>query len=271
MPKLLRFHYFKHFIPDDFVINSLPYPAFIYKKYYLATFAYCYDFMEELPRTDQYRKSQSIEMSVDEIINSTYTFTFIQNKIARNIIVHLLNMAFDKAMQNNKNISVYLMSNKMSYWIKKGVLEKDKYEKILLVGKQKEKHWHFGISGNAKLFPELSFTINSHIWFTSNGENLIPSPSIQHAARRRQGKSWWNNDWRNKNIAFMKYLSESDGAMQLPLGREELCRISNEAILFKSPLRYIDPNKDNLPSDDYDFTEEDDDITEKEIEGKKIE
>ncbi len=33
---------------------------------------------------------------------------------------------------------------KFAYWIEKGKLEKDKFEKVQLVGKQKEKNWHFG-------------------------------------------------------------------------------------------------------------------------------
>ena len=148
------------------------------------------------------------------------------------------------------------MSNKTSFWIKKGVLEKDKIDRIQLVGKQKDKNWHFGISGNVKMFPERCFVINSHIWFTYDGQELIQEASKQHSARRKQGKNWWNNDWRNKTLAFMKYLRDDDESFHLILGSEERAEISITPIMFESPVTYVDPNKANLPEDEGTYEED---------------
>lgn len=247
IPKLLRFHNFKFQTPRNYNYDDLPYPAVKYRDY-LVTFAWCYDFMEQLPKTETYSKSESLDIDVEEILSGNYGNSFIQNKEARKLIVRLLNKAFDSALKDKA--SVYEMSGRNSFWIKKGVLEKDKYNKIQLVGKQKDKHWHYGVSGSVKLFPESCFVITSHIWFTSDGINLIPEASKQHASRRKQGKNWWNNDWRNKTIGFMQYLGD-DGLIKLKLGSEEFAIIGVEPILFKSPVKYIDPNIENLPDEEF--------------------
>ena len=248
IPKKLWFHNFKQLMPRGLNIDNLAYPVIRYKDY-LATFAYCYDFMEEIPKTYTYKKSESFEVDVEEILSGKYSDAFLRNKEARNLIVMLLNKAFERTLR--EKVSVYEMSGRFSFWIKKGILEKDKFNKIQLVGKQKEKQWHFGISGSVKMFPERCVVINSHIWFTSDGVNLIPEASKQHAARRKQGKNWWNNDWRNKTMAFMKYLAE-DGAIKISLGSEEFAFISDEPIMFNSPVKYIDPNIENLLEEVFD-------------------
>jgi hypothetical protein len=260
LPKVLRFHKFKYAIPYGFDLNSLPFPVVVFKDF-VGTFAWSYDFLSELPRTDTYDQSKTIEISTEDILNGKYGGSFIQNKEAKNIVVQLLNKGFDRSLQK-KSVSIYLMSNKTSFWIKKDVLEKDKFNKILLVGKQKEKQWHFGISGSAKMFPERAFLINSHIWFTSDGTNLIPESSKQHSARRKQGKNWWNNDWRSKTVAFMQFLAEQDEKIVLDLGSEEYARISTSPIMFTSSVSYVDPNIGNLPEDDHSYAQDDEEDNE---------
>lgn len=250
-PQVLRFHNFKYLIPKDFNINSLQYPAVSYKNY-LVTFAWCYDFMSEIPKSEKYNKDDSVEIPVSEILDGSYSNKFISNREAKNFIIQILNKSFDKSIKA-KPVEAYSMSNKTSFWIKQGILEKDKFNKVQLIGKQKDKHWHFGISGNTKLFPEKYFVINSHIWFTSDGSTIIPEASIQHSSRRKQGKNWWNNDWRNKTMAFMQFLAEPDETIHLAVGSEEKVKFSMNPEMFKSPVTYTDPNFANLPDDEGDF------------------
>ena len=175
LPETINFHKFKYAIPNGYDIRTLPFPAVLHKNH-LVTFAWCYDFMEEFPRTKTYDPSHTTKVRTEEILNGEYDNNFIRNREAKRLIVRLLNSAFDKTL-SHKNVEAYPMSNKVSFWIKKGVLEKDKFEKVQLVGKQKEKNWHFGISGTVKLFPERCFVFYTHIWFTTNGETLIPEAS----------------------------------------------------------------------------------------------
>ncbi|HAO09158.1 MAG TPA: hypothetical protein DCQ50_19755 [Chryseobacterium sp.] len=258
LPKVLRFHRLKYAIPDGFDIRKLQYPATMFKNY-LATFAWCYDFLSDLPKTTTYNQADTIEIPLEDILNGKSGDRIIDIREAKKIVVRLLNDGFIKSM-NNKTVSKYQMSNKTSFWIKKGVLEKDKFKKIQLIGKQKEKYWHYGVSADVKLFPERCFVINSHIWFTYDGENLIPEAGKQHAARRKQGKNWWNNDWRNKTLAFMQFLADEDGYLKLKMGSDEFAKANVNPILFESPISYNDPNKDNLSEIDFYNDDIDDEI-----------
>lgn len=266
LPEILNFHRMKYAIPKGFDVRKLPFPAVPHKNC-LVTFAWCYDFIDDFPKSETYNPSETVKVRTEEILNGSYGNNFISNSEARRLIIQLLNRGFDRSIAE-KNVETYEMSNKLSFWIKKGVLEKDKIGRIQLVGKQKEKNWHFGISGSVKMFPERSFLINTHIWFTSDGEHLIPEASKQHSARRKQGKNWWNNDWRNKVMAFMKYLEDEDGAIHLILGGEEIAKIATQPIMFESPVTYIDPNKENLPDEN---VSHDDDIEEDNVSTDQME
>jgi hypothetical protein len=146
----------------------------------------------------------------------------------------------------NKNVREYQMSNRIGYWFEKGKLEKDKFNKIQLVGKLKDKNWHFGISGAGKLYPFPVLMISTHIYFTQDGTTLIEAKSIQHSARRRQGKNWWNDAWRSKLLAFVKYLSDDENSFYLEVGSEEKIYISNEPVQFAGKVSYNIPEKNNL-------------------------
>ncbi|WP_303920876.1 toll/interleukin-1 receptor domain-containing protein [Draconibacterium sediminis] len=254
LPKELRFHKFKYAITSDTRFDELVYPVVRHKDY-IATFAWHYDFIDDMPKTATYNPENTYKVSTEDILSGEYDTRFVDNKTAKHIIVRLLNKAFDSDLRR-KPVSVYEMSNKCSYYLDKNVLHKDKFNKVQLVGKQKEKNWHFGISGSVKMFPERCFVINSHIWFTVDGKSLIPEASKQHQARRKQGKNWWNNDWRKKVLAFMHYLADDEESVHLYLGSEEVIRIGINPIEFISPVCYQDPNEENLPSEDYDSESE---------------
>jgi hypothetical protein len=65
-------------------------------------------------------------------------------------------------------------------------------------------------------------------------------------ARRKQGAKWWNNDWRTKLIAFVKYISDDDNSFYLEMGSEEKIIISNQSLQFLGKVSYEIPNGKNL-------------------------
>lgn len=259
LPKFLRLHKFKTFIPEKYDLNDLPYPVARYGDY-IVTFGWFDDFLQSLPKTIHYNPLDSINILTDSIFSEQYDIQTIRQGEAKRILIQLLNKGFDKSIAK-KTVRSYQMANTVSYWIAKDVLEKDKHNKVLLVGKQKDKHWHYGVSATTKMFPEKCLVVNSHIWFTTNGVDLVDSDAKQHSARRKQGKNWWNNDWRNKLIAFMQYISEEDGLFNIYVGSQEVAKVSSEPIMFLSPVKYNDPNQENLP-DDVQTLDELDDIEE---------
>lgn len=243
-PKELRFHDFDRGLPKNFDIRDLIFPAIRYKQY-VCTFAWEYDFIHQLPKTETYDNTNTIRVSMEEILSGSYESKLISNSECKRLIVQLINKAFELTMKE-KQVQIYQMSNHVGYWIQKGTLDKDKFNKVQLVGKQKDKNWHFGISGAGKLYPFPVLMISSHIFFTEDGIKLIESKSIQHAARRRQGKNWWNDDWRNKLSAFIKYLSDDETSFYLEVGSEEKIFVSNTSVEFKAEVSYNIPEKNTL-------------------------
>lgn len=243
-PKELRFHDFEKLMPKGFDVRELTFPAIRYKNY-ICTFAWEYDFMHQLPKTETYNSSHTIRIPTEEILSGQYDSPFIGNFECQRLIVQLLNKAFELRMKD-KGVQEYPMSNKVGYWFEKGKLEKDKFYKVQLVGKQKDKNWHFGISAAGKLYPFPVLMVSSHIYFTQDGITPIESKSIQHAARRRQGKNWWNDDWRNKLLAFVKYLSDDETSFYLEAGSEEKIHVSNEPVQFVGQVSYNIPEKNTL-------------------------
>lgn len=206
-PDELRFHEFgSHHLRNHDFRNS-KFPAVPY-KYYIATFAWEYDFMDELPQTETYENSKTVRIPITDILSGDIKEpNFIRRTDAKRLVVDLVNQACSKFLQN-RGLRDYEMSNKVGYWIEKGNLEKNKFNKIQLLGKNHNNMWHFGISASAKLYPSPVIMLSSHIYFTTNGKDLIDSDSQQHAARRRLGKNWWNDKWRRLLTGFVGYYSE---------------------------------------------------------------
>uniref|UniRef100_UPI0032D6DBA5 TIR domain-containing protein n=1 Tax=Thermoflavifilum thermophilum TaxID=1393122 RepID=UPI0032D6DBA5 len=242
-PNELRFHRYDWRLPKQFDVRTLAFPAIRYKEY-LCTFAWEYDFIHQLPKTETYNGQESIRISTSDILSGRYDTDFIRNYECQRLIVQLINKAFELRMKD-KNVREYQMSKTFAYWIEKGKLEKDKFEKIKLVGKQKNKYWHFGISAAGKLYPSPVLMVSSHIIFTMDGINLIKSKSIQHSSRRKQGKNWWNDKWREKLLAFIRFLSDQN-AIYLNVGSEEKILISNKPLKFFGKMSYVTPSEVTL-------------------------
>lgn len=250
-PDELRFHNFGDGIPRGFNLNRLRYPAVIFRNY-LCTFAWEYDFVDELPKTQMYSGGQTRRIPLGDILKGHLPDDFIDVSSAQRLIVQLLNRAFEFYMRGMQ-FREYSMGKKIAYWVEKGHFEKNKVNKILLVGVQKSKNWHYGISVGARLYPFPAFSVTSHIIFTENGNKPIDSVSIQHASRRKQGKNWWNNDWRSKLIAFMQAVSDQEPVLSLPMGGEEMVRIRIAPVQFRATVGYMEPVE--AGNDEVDFEE----------------
>ena len=59
-------------------------------------------------------------------------------------------------------------------------------------------------------------------------------------------KNWWNDDWKTKLLAFVKYLSDDDISFYLEVGSEEKVFVSNAPIQFKGNVSYIIPENNTL-------------------------
>ena len=65
-----------------------------------------------------------------------------------------------------------------------------------------------------------------------------------HRARRGQCKSWWNDDWRDRLLATMAFLSDGEAALLLPLGTSVSGEMSARPVQFVSPVTLNEQARD---------------------------
>lgn len=171
---------------------------------------------------------------------------FIWPSTYRRLYVGVLSKVFDYNMLRVAGIKSYSKSNHVSFWYPKGAIEKDRVGRIHLVGKHKQHHWHFAISGSVKLFPAPLLQIRSHVLFSADGNNLESSDAVQHRARRAIGKCWWNKEWRTRLLAFVKSLESEVGCDSFALkeGLDTAVQISCAPIQFISNISYAEPGRE---------------------------
>jgi hypothetical protein len=75
-----------------------------------------------------------------------------------------------------------------------------------------------------------------------------------------QCKNWWNDDWRDRMLAFMEWLTEGQDNLYIPLGGESL-GISARPFTVSSPVTYEQPSKE-VNSDQLSLEESDGDEVE---------
>jgi hypothetical protein len=261
LPPYLYFHPING--NDNDVYNkNFSFPVIPYRNY-ICCFSedICYNY----PEIDLMDDKKIIKIPTEEIISGKYYSNLLKNYEYKKFVVRLLNDGFKK-MMNLKCFRSYSLSNrKTGFWFEKDFLEKNKVDGILLVGTIKEKNWHFGISGLAKLFPSPMLIFSSHIFFTIDGKDLVPSKTRQLKLRIKQEKNWYNNHWREKLLSLIKYLADSDKIIRMPIGKTEIVEISSTPIQFISHFTYK-MEDDNVHEEDL-YEVDDNEIFEENEEG----
>ena len=272
IPEEIHFHVLRRIsIGKVEIPDKLPYPAF-HEGEFLISFAGARDFeglLGEFLRIDK-----TISFKLDEFLQGTAEKRIVDRKEARNLVFRLLRMAWEQ-MVKERDLPVYDLSNAQCFYFRKGLAEKDKAfftgvngERTFrnLVGyetKQSGKrYWHFGIQARPLTYPYFAYIIKSHVVFSDDGENIWDSHERMHNARRSQCKDWYNAEWRDRTLAAMSWLAGEEGKIKLKLGNDLTVEIPNYPLLFKSPVSYIEPSKDqpHIEVDDEEDENEIDDV-----------
>ena len=252
-PEKLYFHNFKGMIPKKFDWKKLPFPTYGYKKW-TATFGSCYDFIEQLPKTEQYNSKDSRAYDIAKILNENLEDDFISNRTLRNMINNLISVGFVNTLKQKEQLMMYEMSNKIAFCFREDLNDESKFGHGQLVGKRKERKWHFAFSA----FPDLVhnvFVFRSHILLSENGE-LVKSKRIQQSGRRGQGANWWNKHWKHKLLSAISNLVDEENVFKIEVGAEENVLVSGKPLSFSSKISYIDPDEAKEALDDYPDEEE---------------
>jgi len=139
-----------------------------------------------------------------------------------------------------------------------------KVKKKSLLGKHLSNNWHYAISANPVLYPFIGFILKSHLIFTENGFKILDDNKKQHSARRKKGHNFWNEEWRDMELAFLFGLRDSHDEIRIPLSKNFSLLMPHFPEMFWADFGYIEPHSkeriDVLAYYKYDLMEDDEDI-----------
>lgn len=194
-----------------------------------------------------------INVNTMDILKGIYTSdTFPTLTDCENILKRLLGRAFHLMVKEKGFYWYELASKRNCYYYPLGRKDKASFESSTgkktrnLVGRYKindeiSGHWHFGISSKVMLAPVLGYSLKSHILFSDDGRFIWSSKERLHSARRRKGKRWFNEEWRDLLLAFINSLKDSEEKIQIKLSNECDIDMPDKTIGFSSDVGYVEP------------------------------
>lgn len=237
--------------------TDLPYPGFQHGQF-LISFAQAEDFKGKLGDSNVITGSESY--AIENLLIGQDMPEFCSPKEFKKFISQLLRLSWEKLIMD-KGLFFYVMANgvKCVYptinQLGEGVVffqgVSGKKASRNLIGyktikatdsvEEYQRRWHFGISASPLAHPTLALAMKTHVVFTKDGSNVLDNKRLLHRARRSQCKDWWNDDWRDRLLAIMAWLSAGSTEIQISVGRDAIVAISSEPLRFLSPMSYQDP------------------------------
>ena len=209
--------------------------------------------------------------SLDEILFGFESNEFPTHKDVENHFKDFLRYLIYEIFNRNGFIKTYISNKRPVYYLPANnnkfnpipffykYSSQHRPKKKSLGGKFKEKwYWHYGISILPILYPFIGVSLKSHLIFTKDGKNVIDKDSVQHSYRRSKGRSFFNEQWRDLLIAFLSFLKNKNGDIEIPVTKEGLSlKMKLYPETFWSDYGYKDPSHtmnendiENLPEDD---------------------
>ena len=210
-------------------------------------------------------KPESIfKLKISDILLGFDSDKFPTQRDSENSLKYLLNRVFHLLMKK-RNLSWYEMANKrQAYYYTKENLpslktrfpyphrpEKDKHKYKLknLIGEYGSLgNWHYAISSRTILSPLVAFSLKGHLTFSKDGYNLWKDTNgdidkvLIHRHRRKKGRRFFNEEWRDMLLAFLHGL-KVDGKINLALSSEYQLEMSQYPENFWSEFGYVDPRE----------------------------
>jgi hypothetical protein len=115
----------------------------------------------------------------------------------------------------------------------------------------KQYYWHYGVSIKVVLGSETVISLKPHLIFTMDGINPIDNPARQHSFRRSKGKRFFNEEWRDMQLAFIQRLKDATGHVRISVTNDGVSlTMSDWPETFISDIGYDDP-KDVVQDNTY--------------------
>lgn len=211
------------------------------------------------------------EIKISKILSGEIEGEFPTLKDSENFLKRLLWKGF-ALLLNRRGIKAFGMSSKsLCFYYPNGLLFKNKttvqYPKFErrknLLGKQKDTTWHFGVSCKVQLHPFVSFNLKSHILFSDDGENIWQDSGKLHSARRKKGKTWFNEHWRDQLMAFLSGIKQNlDSEIKIELSDTFSVKMSALTQSYVASFGYREPKTNDRQNLINEFEEEEEEQSE---------
>lgn len=276
LPENIHYYSLGRAQADQLDMSSLGFPAFVEEKSKrLVTFASS----DEVTRSV---KAQNVNAQLafggKIYVESTKVKGFVQygsnkprisKRDARAAVVRLMGRAWEDALTNAK-VRRHDMSGLHAFWFPANFAKSNKayYGAVQkkrsyrqLVGVYKGRTWHFALSGHFLLDPKPMFVVRTHVLFSDDGKTIWESDRKLHRARRAACSQWWNDDWRDRLLAAMRWIAGDQEHLGICVSNGETVQVRTVPYQFLSPVGYKDPVRRSsltyYEADDFDPDEAD--------------
>jgi hypothetical protein len=166
-------------------------------------------------------------------------------RAAYNAVLALIRESWQRYLKT-RGLKPYEMANRLCLFFPSGLLADEKVYFNLgsrhswraMMGEHRGSRWHFGLSARGRQLHGLGLSMTSHIVFTNDGAHPWVEVDRQHAARRRLGRMWWNDKWRDLLIASMTWIAGDDDFIAVPSGTAEPIIVARLPTAYVSPVTY---------------------------------
>lgn len=233
--------------------KPLPYPAAVYNNY-LLSLAEARLLSPALP--EPYEILRTLCVPFNDFAGQEWLVANIKRPQRHGIMTNLLRQSWDRFMARG-DIRHYNLSGDrtcaflrhvegVTNWVRfvksdgtKSFRGLTGYRTVmgLTPDAKRKRYWHFAVSARPMTHPLLGFALYAHVLFSDDGNNIWDDKNRLHSARRSQCSDWWNDDWRDRIMAFMTYLSDGSGSLALPAGDTAL-QVPIQPVAFSSPVNY---------------------------------
>jgi hypothetical protein len=243
LPQKIYFH------PSADVLdhNSEEYPTRKFGDFYLSL----------APRLRHSESRTSIDLA--QFLQGVFNPVHISRRDAQNVLSDLIRQAWDSHCVR-MGLSTYgLSGDRRAMFIRRGLIDADRVAAFesgrrgrrSVVGARRQLrrdgtvrtwYWHFAVEGLPQIYPELSIAIFPHVLFSDDGQEIWQSKSRLHTARRRQCRSWWNAEWRDRILGTVRWMAGGT-TLHLTVGEGQFFSVSITPTAFESPVSYLEPDQ----------------------------
>jgi hypothetical protein len=211
-------------------------------------------------------------ISISDLLFGYEKEKFPTHRDSENHFKKLLNQCFFQLMKQRRLYWCELSNKKFAYYYVPNTLPNNritfhypyrgnhkKKKTKTLYGKYKSLgNWHYAISSKPSLFPFIGFDLKSHLIFTTNGYQSWDDKNKMHSQRRAKGRRFFNEEWRDMQLAFIQGLKNSNGKISIEIAKDKQLIFKEWTEMFWADFGYLEP-KNKIPQDilnDYYFEEE---------------